>query len=1350
MNARFTALSAGLLFAAACRQNTLSVGATTCASIESLHPGVEVSGASGASPVLRSGRVESAGRVRTAAAGRAVIRTDDGLELRVAGDSEIVFADGHARVERGRVFVSSWGDGERSFGVGADAVIRLADAALAVERGAPGMRGSRVIAVRGEVSYQQGSRQGQLAQGESLEGEGALAVHPAGVWDDWTGGAATPQGVAHRGSVGAGRMIAHVESGEAPTALAINEHTVTVRVAGDMAVTTVQQRFFNGSERAAPVEYRLRVPDGAVVSGFRVEQGGAWVTAQPAVVAASPRGGGLPGLLASPRGEVFATLGVLSPGDSTRAEITYVEWLSHDGGHRAYVYPIGDPVAPQIVGEFVLDVDVSRASASMVRPPEGARLETDHHVRMRRSDWKPRGDLVVDLTDTDAPAAPSARAWRSLTEGVDGFRHLMVDLSLPAPAARGTDLAIVLDESAATDPASLEIARAAVDAILHQVGPDDRVALLLGDLGARAVEGAAGRMEAVTDARREAILDAIAHARAGGASDLGRMIVDARGSLDPTRNGAVLYLGDATPTVGALDPARLADETSRQAPDLRLYVIALGASSHPEVLRPLTEDGGITVRVEDQAEAVTAAHRVCAHALRPCLRDVRVSLGDRVSHPLPSRIRAWVAGDPLRVVGELTGRNAPDEVTVDAREGSTARRWTLKLKTRDIPDRGDLARRWASARIDALTLIGGGRASIAELGARYGVVTPVSSLVIGAPEGAVGVGGFAVADSPWPSEFTERRLPQLGVARTLAPRGVQSLDGASETPIAVDDDSGWQPHAAGEGRGVDPQGALVAALANAEPAARACVERKRALRPSLGGDVRVTATIDAEGRVTDARVTSTNMGDGETEACIRRAVLGVTLPQPELLGARAGDVERWFNFRVDPSVATGPSSRVCAPSAQLPRAVRKLLWRERLAQSGVSWQSGLTLWRDATARCELRWWEDRVALLEILLDAITDPTQVVELRNNLDDPGSVDWLDAAIARRFGPAWVWRAHHAREVLVDWDALLTRLAAPTMTPAQKITLLRAYLAVAPRDIDLRLRLMAAYEEAHQVPDARALGERLRRDPLADARVRGQVAELLLRAGDRTEALRAFTEIAEFASYDPFARGRLGDLLLTYGWPVEAYHHYQTLAMLRPSDPLPLLRVALAALASGHEDEGLRLLRRAAEEAAGDASGRVAQAVLDAEVSRVAALRPDDAAVRAWLRVATRLRSSRETEMAVRWTHPDLGVELLARAESETVFTAVGEVPTALGVRVWSPDTAFEGTHLVVRAPVGIRGARAAEARVQVLVPSDSGTRLVERVLRFDRAHRAWGLVVRGGALVDEAVLATQVPALIETLE
>ena len=80
----------------------VTAGAATCASVEVLHPGVELTGAAGASNIIRAGRVESAGRLRTAPEGRAVVRTDDGLELRVAGSSEVVFADGREKVYLGK------------------------------------------------------------------------------------------------------------------------------------------------------------------------------------------------------------------------------------------------------------------------------------------------------------------------------------------------------------------------------------------------------------------------------------------------------------------------------------------------------------------------------------------------------------------------------------------------------------------------------------------------------------------------------------------------------------------------------------------------------------------------------------------------------------------------------------------------------------------------------------------------------------------------------------------------------------------------------------------------------------------------------------------------------------------------------------------------------------------------------------------------------------------------------------------------------------------------------------------------------------------------------------------------
>ncbi|MEZ4410787.1 MAG: VIT domain-containing protein [Polyangiales bacterium] len=1336
-----------LLFAAvgmtlACqRRAPLTAGATTCASVESLHPGVRVGG----EDLLRERRVACDGVVETRGEGRAVIRGDDGLELRLAGDTAVRMRECRPEVVRGRVFVTGFGGDERAVTLG-DAVLRVADAALEVERSE---RASRAVVVRGEVSYQQGARQGQVAQGEMLAGEGALRVSPAGVWQDWTGGAATPQGLERRGARGLGVMEAVTQPGEPRTPLVVNGYQVRARVMGDLAITTVEERFFNGSESAAPVDFSMRLPAGAVVSRFSVERDGATLRANPGVITGWSRGGGPIALVALGDDRVGASVGYLQPGATVAVTIAWAEWLPREGARRRWTLPIGDAADPARLGEFSLDLDLSHARAARASLPEGARLANDH-VAMRRSDWRPRGDVVVELDDVTAPTSPSARAWRAARRGPTSARHLLIDLSLPAASREGVDLALVIDTSAATDPRRLDVARAAVDATLQRLGPRDRVALRFGDLGARAPSEELGRLGPASPARREAILEAVARARPGGASDLARMLTEASAALDATRNGAVVYLGDAAPTVGTLDPARLRDELDRQAPDLRLYAIVLGAQPHPEVLEPVAAAGGGVEVVEDIPGAVAAAERVVAHAARPCLRDVVVRAPGRLSRVLPARVETWVAGDPVRFVGEVDDA-VPREVTVEAREGRDRRRWTLRVDPVDLPDEGDLARRWATERIRALLLADAGRGAVAEIGYRYGVLSPASGFIVGGTVATsaetLAVGGGVTVDGDWP-RARGWRLPSLGVGETLAPRGVRGFDEGREVPVAVDD-GGWTAHAATEGAGLGAASAMQAALGAAEPSARACVERKRSLRPGLGGTITVRARVNAASGVDDAAVTSSTIGDAEVEQCVRRAVASLTLPPLELLGATPGEVYATFEFPAEGATGAGPSARHCGASSRLPRATRRVLWRERFLQRGGNADAALAVWSEATSRCELRWWEDRAALLDVFADGIDDPAAIVSLRERVGDPAAAEYLDALLARRYGPSWAWRARR-RGPAVDWSLLLARLNDPALTPDRRLALLRAWLAVAPDDIDLRLRLIDALESAGQTREARALADRLRRDPAADARVRGRVGEFLWRAGDRPEALRAFSEIVESAPYDPFARGRLGDLLLAHGWPLEAWHQFRTLRALQPGDVGASVRAALAALGASREDEGLRGLRRALEDTGRDGSDVAVEALLTSEVAALSETRPDDPAVRAWARSARQLRAGRGAEIALRWTHPEVALDLLAQPPAETVSAAVGESPLPLGLRVWSPDLLAEGTRVIARAVGGVSGRRAADARLQLVTADARGVHRVERALRFDREHRALAFVVRDGVLTPAEVLPTEVPPARETLD
>ncbi|MFO0629214.1 MAG: AgmX/PglI C-terminal domain-containing protein [Polyangiales bacterium] len=914
---------------------------------------------------------------------------------------------------------------------------------------------------------------------------------------------------------------------------------------------------------------------------------------------------------------------------------------------------------------------------------------------------------------------------------------MRVEVALPTAPPTGTDFAVVLDDSAATGAGSLDIARAAVDALLRQLGAQDRVALLFGVLGARPAEGDLGRLGAVTDARRERVLDAVSRARPGGASDLGRMIADAHSTLDPRRNGVVIYLGDGAPTVGLIDPARLAESLRRACPDLRLLGLAIGQGAHDDVLRALAGAGGEVRRADDPPEAVARISAMAARATRPLLRDVRVSLGARAQQVVPEVLDAHTVGDPLQVYTLLEeGETPPRSVRVDAREGGTARTWTFVVRPMTVRDDGDVARRMASARISVLEAAGAARAAVADIGARYGLITPASALLVGVDPVSPAT-GWTVNASPWNLDDGVRALPSLGVG-ALGPRGVTTLVARRELTVAVDDGDGWRPHRADEGAGADPGGALAAALAGAEPVARACVARKRALRPNLAGAITIGAAIDATGRVTAADIADSTLRDAETESCIRRAVQGLTLPPPALLGASPTRVTRRFEFPGG-AVGSGPGAAECPSSARLSRAMRRVLWRERLNLRGVTAEGALGVWHDAARRCELRWWEDRVALLDLFLDALADPVTLARVRDGLDDGSAADWLDAAIARQFGASRAWRALN-RAVYLDWSVLLTRLADPTLTPEARVTLLRAWLAVAPRDLDLRLRLLDALEAAGREREARSLADTLRRDPIADARVRGRVGEFLLRLGDRAEALRALSEIVEFAPYDPWARARLGDLLLTSSEPALAHRQFQTLTLLDNADPMSDARLGLAALGAGREDEGLRALRRAVEAAGEGDAGRDLLALFAAEVARVAAARRDDPGARAWTRVGRQLGPRHRPQLVLHWTHPDVGLELLVQRPEESAPAVVGSAASTLGLRTVTLDEADRALRVVVRAATGLRVARTVRCALAVLLDG----RLTERTLTLRPGAPSVAFTLRGGELSPAATLPTDGPA------
>jgi Ca-activated chloride channel family protein len=787
------ALAALVVPALACapRERPLLPRSQTWAELRTIRRGVTVKPPDEAerSPYPRERLVDGA-VVRVAPEGLAWLRRDGGATLLVRGPAALTLRAESVELTEGRVFVDT--PSERVAEIDTPSgPLHLAHVRASLD---VGKDAAEVYVLAGEV---RGGGAARAGAGErlTLRGgkEGAAVTAPVLAWDDWTGGLATtdrsavpsPYGV---GTVGARRPG---ETGAPHAPLAIQKLDVKVTIDQDLAFTEVDEVFFNPSSETVEGVYRFRAPDGAVLGRFGVDREGVikWGRVKEKAAAAAQYQANVyqgstedPALLEWDAPGVYrARLYPIGPGETRRVVVTYAEWLGRTGAQhqrRLYVYPMAADGAEESlphVEELYATIDLGRAGARDVRAGMAGVRRGDTLV-VRANDFVPRADLAVELFDDGASSwrgyrAPHVVDVETLPPGernearnksrteADYVLVPVWDGDVPGAVGAGLDLAVVVDTSAATEPAALAIARASVGALLAHLGKDDRAVVWAGDSSLRPVVPGRDQLGAVDEAARREILARLAGTPRGGATDLGAMLAAAAAGLDPARRGAVVYIGDGAPTVGELSLLDLQARLDKLPRPVRIFGLGVGDSADMAILKGLSR-GAFAERVGDANGAARAALRLLEVAERPARLGASVDLGPTVERVFPRDLGAVIEGDGQVVIGRLTGA-VPTVMTVKSPSGEQR----VPLRVDALDDRGDLRRRWAEGRLGQMMDEGVGRAAMVDLGTRNGIITPVTSLYV-----------------PTKNEMTSEERDELATAyrqrrktRALGPRGVRTL-----------------------------------------------------------------------------------------------------------------------------------------------------------------------------------------------------------------------------------------------------------------------------------------------------------------------------------------------------------------------------------------------------------------------------------------------------------------------------------------------------------------------------------------------------------------------------------------------
>lgn len=505
--------------------------------------------------------------------------------------------------------------------------------------------------------------------------------------------------------------------------------TVTMQVEGLLAEVRIVQRYENSSQDWREGRYLLPLPGDAAVGGLTIRIGDRLIEGEiqekqqaRETFAKAAANGQRAALVEQQRGNVFRTaLTNIGPGEAIEVEIAYWQQVDYREGVFSLALPLtftpppgalaqqdplrvetndvdtdttGSQPLPPSVAIFA-DIRPGMPLAELTSPTHAIEVEQrDGAYRVRLSDFVVEANHDFELRWRPQPSAAPIQAV--FAERGEDAAYAMVMLVPPTKEGKPLprELILVLDHSGSMLGTSMEQAKAAVDAALATLRPEDRFNVVSFNHTASRwfVESPAPDAATLATTR-----DRLAQLRADGGTELSPALQQAlQGAVEPGLLRQVVLITDAA--VG--NEQGLLAQIESQRGDARVFAVGIGSAPNEYFVRRAAEQGrGSFELIRDLNQVSERMGALMTRIDRPMLSDIDLRWPG-AAEVYPGRIPDLYAGEPLLVVARLDALHGQ----VEARGVLAKQAWQsglpLKIGARNEPV--GIARLWAKARIREL------------------------------------------------------------------------------------------------------------------------------------------------------------------------------------------------------------------------------------------------------------------------------------------------------------------------------------------------------------------------------------------------------------------------------------------------------------------------------------------------------------------------------------------------------------------------------------------------------------------------------------------------------------------------
>jgi Ca-activated chloride channel family protein len=538
--------------------------------------------------------------------------------------------------------------------------------------------------------------------------------------------------------------------------LVIRYHHVTVTIHDQLAVTHVDQVFYNPNDWTIEGTYVFPVPLEAAVSGFTL-----WVDGKPVegqVLDASQARQTYEQIVSSMRdpalleyvgrGAVQARIFPIPPQGERRIELEYTQALPAQAGLVSYVYPLNtEKFSTQAIASVSVSVDIqSNTPIRAVYSPSHAvavSRKDDHHVIVgyEATSVLPDIDFALYYSLGESEAF-HLLTYRDPTDASDPDGFFLV---LIAPRIHTTDqiipkdLLLVLDHSGSMEGEKFQQAQQAAQYILDHLNSADRFNIISFSTG---VEMYAGGLRPAAEAVEAQ--DWLASIGAGGSTDINRALQEAAAMVDPERSTYLIFLTDGLPTAGVTDRQTILGMFSKSAPDnLRLFTFGVGYDVDTILLDSLSQEHhGQSTYVQPGMNLDEVLSNFYNSISTPVLTNLEVSFGGLSTYDLyPNPLPDLFSGSQVILLGRYKEGGTAD-LSLSGEVNGGRQTFTYPDQAFDRQSSTDslqaaIPRLWATRKVGFLLnkihLEGANQETIDQivhLSIRYGIVTPYTSYLV--------------------------------------------------------------------------------------------------------------------------------------------------------------------------------------------------------------------------------------------------------------------------------------------------------------------------------------------------------------------------------------------------------------------------------------------------------------------------------------------------------------------------------------------------------------------------------------------------------------------------------------------